>query len=815
MQLASTAPVAEEAAEVAPDDSQSIGDDTPQLSDDPFETSSIYSDDSARTAVFVGDGHKDTQDTPRTPEATRRPEQLATPGEASPVRPGLPFSYSCASFNSVSSDRSPLTHFPISTQQRSRATTEDIVQGIITQSGGSLRVEDARQVQLVENTRDSEIQASSADIWHTDEYMEPDLQPAPLNLSKKPSVARPACVPPEAPTIAMSSHQAFGDIQPSQYAPKSSIRFVRDTPDKYQEKIKSYESGFVPLPGSLLYEADKNTDIINIPRSMSGSSKWSSSVSAIITPSKPGPAQGTTDSAKHLGRATTHEPRPYRSMNELYGMPDTAPTNDDYYQSQQGKPSPTLSDLDEFFGVGPYEKAFLEKYPEAAKPFVLPPKVVESPESPVFTDTTYATPTLRRRDVSIQQHRGLPQPTVQRVLERTPQTDNMSSFALHRAQGNKATILPVIEGRSRANTRERDMGLGQDNDYEDSISGEHMPQHTFLDDGHRFSLQRYDASARRSSPQARPSTFLEPPSPDTPTQNITPIQNVTPTQNVVVAESKKLTNLPSSTLGNLFRKRNRNRTANPQPASQTQPVPLTPPILLPSRTPPTQQPPTQWRPFSKQQEQSPQLSSSWISSDGESPFEKQQRIRYHREQAARALTGEVDQPKPYTRQGGGTWATVGPEGGRREHVQPKVKASASDGRTPGRQISKPIPGMMDGWINQGLPSPAPTTPLPPVPHGPSRGQISGMRSAPHPSATSSATAGSAGTSAGVQTGAGHTIPRPGEGGQAPSHRGRNPLGLRVETAAWKLRKASKEVLRSGRNVSNPQGGGGNNNHGQK
>ncbi|KAL7787433.1 hypothetical protein V8C37DRAFT_264636 [Trichoderma ceciliae] len=801
IQRTSAPPIAAETIEMMRDDSQSMGNTTPQLSDDPFETSSIYSDDSAKTAVFLGDGNKEAKGVPQTPETTCRPEQLTTPEEASPARPGLPFSYSCASFNSLSSDRSPLTHFPISAEQRSRATTEDIVQGIITQSGGRLRVEDARQVHLVEGKHDTEIQASSADIWHTDEYMEPELQPAPLNLSKKPSVARPRYDPSEIPARAMLNPKALDHIQPFKYTPKPS-KFVRDTTEKYHDKIKSYESAFVPLPGSLLYEADKNTDIITIPRSLSSSSKSSSSISAIITPSKSGLANETRGFSKQSKKAT-HEPRPSRSMNELYGAPAAASTGD-VPQPQSSKLSPTLSDLDEFFGVGSYEKAFLEKYPEAAKPFVLPPKVLESPEAPVFTDPAYPAPMLRRRDMSIQQHRALPHYT--RAMERNPKTSvDISSFALHRAQGKKATILPMVEGRSRANSarmKENEMGIGQDQNYEDSISEEHMPQHNFLDDIHRFSLQRYDISARRPSTHTRPSTYFERSSPIPPTDN-------------VVAESKKITNIPATTLGSLFRKRNRYRTVNQQQALQTQQVPITPTSLLPSPTPPARQPPTHWQPFGEQREQSPPCSSSRISGDGENPLEKQQRINYFRDQAARALTGEVDQPRPYARESGGTSrVTVGSEDGRNEGVQRKMKAPVSDGRTPGRQISKPITGMMDNWISQGLPSPAPTTPLPPVPHHPSGRQISGMRSTPHPSAATSITAASLGTSTDAVTGARHNTTQPGEGGQAHSHRGRNPLGLRVETTAWKLRKASKEVLRSGRNVSSPHGGG-SNSHGQK
>ncbi|RFU78988.1 hypothetical protein TARUN_3219 [Trichoderma arundinaceum] len=799
MRLTSVSPLDEEATDLVHNDTQIIENTTPQLSDETFETSSIYSDDSAKTAVFVGDDSKEAEDIPQTPEITRRREQITTSEETSPPRPGLPFSYSCASFNSLSSDRSPLTHFPISAEQRSRTTTEDIVKGVITQSGGRLRAEDARQVQLVESGQQTEIQASSADIWHADEYMEPDLQPAPLNLSKKPSVARPRDAPPEIPARAMINPSALDHIQPFKSTSKPG-KFVRDTAEKYHEKIKSYESGFVPLPGSLLYEADKNTDIIRIPRSLSNSSKSSSSISAIITPSRSGsgPAKEANGSTRRSEKATD-EPKPFRYTNELYGIPGVEATND-AYQPQPGKSSPTLSDLDEFFGVGPYEQAYLQKHPEAVKPFVLPPKVLESPESPVFTDPTYTTPMLRRRDMSIQQHRAIPQNIAQRVMERRPNTSvNVSSFALHRAQGNKATILPVIEGRSqsRANSAARDMDMSQHKDYEDSISEEHMPQHTFLDDVHRFSLQRYDISARRPSTHARPSTYLESPSP-------------TPPAEYVVAEGRKLTNTPATTLGNLFRKRNRSRTVNQQEAPKTQQVPTTPTNLLPSPTPPAEQSLAHWQPVSEQQEQNAPCSSSWISAEDENLFEKQLRINYFREQAARALTGEIDQPRPYPRGSGGTSrGTVGSEDGGHENVQRRTKASAPDGRTPGGQISKPITGMMDTWINQGLPSPAPTTPLPPVPHRPSGRQISGMRSAPRPSAVSSA-----GTSTGLLTGAGHTTAQPGAGGQAPSHRDRNPLGLRVETAAWKLRKANKEVLRSGRNVSSPHGGG-SNSHGQK
>ncbi|KKO99520.1 hypothetical protein THAR02_08374 [Trichoderma harzianum] len=565
-------PITEEVTESVRDEEDSIENTTPQLSDDTFETSSIYSNDSARTAVFLGSSSgKEAEDAPKTPQTARHhPEQLTTPNEASPVRPGIPFSYSCASFNSLSSDRSSLTHFPISAEQRSRATTEEMVQGILSQSGGRLCVEDARQVQLVERKQSAEIQASSADIWNTDEYMEPELQPAPLNLSKKPSIAKPKHGLHESPLKSKTNPDILESIQPFIYTgPPSNL--VSGAPQKFHEKIKSYESGFVPLPGSLLYETDKNTDIIRIQRNLSGSSDSSSSISAVITPSKPGPSKQTSYAAQRA------EPRPSRSMNEMYNA--ASPTNGS--QSQQRKqPSPTLSDLDEFFGVGQYEQAFLEKHPEAAKPFVLPPKLPQLPVAPVFTAPAQATLMLRRRDKSTQQHRTPPmpdrgtqwiqnppmsdrgtqrrhtplQPTVQRVMERKPNTSvNVSSFALHRAQGNKATILPVVEGRSRANTtntRGRDVATSQDRDYEDSISEERMPQQTFLDDVHRFSLQRYDVSARRpSTAHARPNTLFEQAAP------ISPVENVP-------SEGKKISNTPATTLGNLFRRRNRNRKEN-------------------------------------------------------------------------------------------------------------------------------------------------------------------------------------------------------------------------------------------------------------
>lgn len=557
IRLVSSSPVAEETTEIVRDDSQSIENTTPQLSDDAFETSSIYSNDSAKTAVFVGNDSKGTDSTPRTPVTARLREPLVTPEEASPAQAGLPFSYSCASFNSLSSDRSPLTHFPISAEQKSRATTEDMVQGVITQSGGRLRYEETRKVQVVESKHDVEIKASSADIWHTDDYMEPDLQPAPLNLFKKPSVAGSRNAESEKLTGSTpTSDDILGPIQPFIYTPKNGrfAKYAND--DYYAQPTKPYESGFVPLPGSLLYEADKNTDIIRIPRNVTNNPKAKGSISGVITPSKPGPARESVQSEKAI-----YEPRASRSMNELHGTPSAAST----YES--------LSELDEFFGVGPYEKAFLEKYPEAAKPFVLPPKEEESPASPGFTGSTYATPTLRRRDLSIQQHRALPLSTVQRVLERKPRTSaNVSSFALHRAQGSKATILPTLEGRSRANaanTRGLEMDIGQDQEYEDSISGEFQPQHALLDDVHRFSLQRYDISTRRPSSQARPSTFLEPPSPISPCENV-----------VAAAEAKKITNAQSSTLGNLFRRRNRNRNVRQPQALQTQQVPA--PIATPA-----------------------------------------------------------------------------------------------------------------------------------------------------------------------------------------------------------------------------------------
>lgn len=829
---ASVSLVSEEPSTAVHEIDQNAENTAPQPKEDAADASSVYSDESSKTTLFVGDATKGRGDTPRTPARPRRPAKLTTPDDESPVRPGIPFSYSCASFNSLSSDRSPLTHFPIAAEQRSRATTQDMVQGILTQSGGRLHVEDARQVQVVESKHDAALKASSADIWHTDGYMEPELQPAPLNLSKKPSTAtKPKHSVSDKPARTKLNANAVKKPQPSKNTTKLTNPIKNTAPPQYSERIRSYESGFVPLPGSLLYEADKNTDIIRIPRSLSSSSNSSSSVSAVITPSKPGPAKGTTYPAERPERPErpTHEPRPTPPVNRMY---DAVAANNlsqlqfesqRQPQSQTGKHSPTLSDLDEFFGVGKYEKAFLEKHPEAAKPFVLPPKVLDTVESPVFT-----TPTLRRRDISIQQHREMPQQhTAERVMERKPViSTNVSSFALHRAQGNKATILPVIEGRSRANAttaEERDTGSKQNDDYEDSISEEHVPQHSHPEDSHRFSSQRYDISTRRpSTAHARPSTFFD---------RHVPLPPPAP----VASESKKLTNTPATTLGSLFRRRNRNRTEpqepqqpqqpqlqpRPQPAVQIpQQAPITPTILTTPRQP-VHQPIGQWQPF--REERSPFTGSATRSSgDEQSPYERQ-RIKYFREQTARALTGEIDPPRPPARpMGASPWATVGFEAGRRAHGQRTMNNNtwASDGRrgTPnmsGRQISNPVStrmGMTNDWVNQGLPSPAPTTPLPPVPPRPSGSgrQIPGTRSAPRPYASAAAPAPApapAGTLSGPVTGARYAPSQPAQGGQATSHRNRNPLGLRVETTAWKLRKASKEVLRSGRNVSGQHDGG--------
>ncbi|KAF5020476.1 hypothetical protein F66182_7498 [Fusarium sp. NRRL 66182] len=246
-------------------------------------------------------------------------------------------------------------------------------------------------------------------------------------------------------------------------------------------------------------------------------------------------------------------------------------------------------------------------------------------------------------------------------------------------------------------------------------------------DPHRFSKQRFDSSTRAPS-----QTRLE--EDQAPVERNTP----SPTESQVTA----ILRTPSSTIGNLFRKRIRSDyTASAAPRTSASPQ-------------------MAWRPFEEDQYEPP-CSSPWVSGMGEGRREKEERAAYFRAKAERELEGK---PSPK-------------KSGRKDSFDNTITtdyARRSNSVLEHRQSKESLVA----WKSfiEDAPEPLFSSPLPPVPPLPSESQLNLTldRLAPTPTP--------------------HRVTSGGVASPTATYRAKKPQGLKVETR--KLRKANREGMRA-------------------
>lgn len=152
------------------------------------ETSSLYSQDTVETAVFLGKHEVLDLAIPVNLDISRsRPRQNSNPTSATPVRRVIDFS--SHSTKSSCDMPTPLAHFPIAVEPTSRLTPSTLTRQVIGNAGGCYHTEDAQQAQLVRSVSANLLEAFAADVWtmESEDSMLSELQPEPLRLGQRES----------------------------------------------------------------------------------------------------------------------------------------------------------------------------------------------------------------------------------------------------------------------------------------------------------------------------------------------------------------------------------------------------------------------------------------------------------------------------------------------------------------------------------------------------------------------------------------------------------------------------------------------------
>ncbi|PNY23446.1 Uncharacterized protein TCAP_06621, partial [Tolypocladium capitatum] len=167
---------------------------------DRAESSSLYSDRSAKTAVHVGvQEQRPRSDTVFTPTSSPdiRSRAGLSPSHSSVLSPALerpvveysPASKSASmSLSSIREAPSPLARFAASPCGRGPTRDSPVsVKERVKADGGNLRAEEPRRAKLVQSTSSGRVKSTAADIRTTGSgvAMASDLQPAPLKVRKQ------------------------------------------------------------------------------------------------------------------------------------------------------------------------------------------------------------------------------------------------------------------------------------------------------------------------------------------------------------------------------------------------------------------------------------------------------------------------------------------------------------------------------------------------------------------------------------------------------------------------------------------------------
>ena len=537
------------------------------------ETSSLYSQDSNDTAVFLGKREGVSLLVPLSLEAARmtglpRVDHMSQ----TPVRTVI--SADSRLGTSTHEVTTPLIHFPIAPQATSRLTPTTLTRQVIGGAGGQLHAEDVYQARLVRNISADLLEAFSADVWtfEAEDSMISELQPEPLRLSRRES-------------------------QLTQDQIQECSRMLRGLKDGIPE-VEDEDESEKELGNAKIQQTLNALDSSNVKRCAS------------LTEESFG--AGTRGRG---GRLVNFREQSRNFTDSIYRKGNTGEQPFESSQITPENSQKTLLEGDQSFYIateGP--SGFTPRHPkkdEALRPIPCSPIMMDFGKPEIsekeVSETIRATADRLRngRRFGIVQSKeesplvsGCQSQGDQRMLSTTPQ--GMRSFTLwrngHAFHVNEDAIAhDYADGETTTEAAHDDETITTRDFFQLSDVKTNRPKHRPIPvDAHRFSSQRFDPDSRIITQFAQTKT----PSP---------------------TERRESTALrtPTSALSNLFRKRRR---------SEHVPTPRTP------RTPAT--PTTHWRPFDDPQ-QPPPCSSVWTSGRREDKREKKERAAYFKEKVDR------------------------------------------------------------------------------------------------------------------------------------------------------------------------------------
>ncbi|KAK7413187.1 hypothetical protein QQX98_007911 [Neonectria punicea] len=499
-----------------------------------------------------------------------------------------------------SETRSPLAHFPITTQQTTRLTPSTLAKRVIGGAGGHLHPDDARRARLVQSLSAELPQASSADLWSTESEgsIVLDLQPEPLRVGYRESLTDKEHIRRWSRTIQYFDEDEEGeDDSGKQEVPEMTSKYDSTQDSTRMDDDRMQLDGEEMILDRLKRQVRNFKDSPNLPMSLQRSS------STIITPAqswKTIESQSTFNVAEtgHSGFTPQHQK--------------------DHTTSSTGSRPQRTADVRN-----------LEFSDDSSQ------GVDESTGETWNREAGDASFNTNSRDSYARHQQGAPLKVLERAVSTTP--PGMKSFVLWKHRGSLQ--------RDRGDSEEEGFGFhfesgdmgetqGERHDLPSRRNLEHRPsfatrdfsqhssstsdsrEHTMASvDAHRFSFQRFDPLSRIASPT---------PQIDNPVKldkTVTP----SPEPNESIAPRT-----PSATIGSLFKKRVRSLHGGTT-----------------SKTPTT--PSTHWRPF-EDDEPEPPCSTTWMSGKGEDKVEKKERAVYFREKAEEKLVlGETDAAQPNIR----------------------------------------------------------------------------------------------------------------------------------------------------------------------
>ncbi|KPM38435.1 hypothetical protein AK830_g8137 [Neonectria ditissima] len=495
--------------------------------------------------------------------------------------------------NMSSEARSPLAHFPITTQLTSRLTPSTLAKRVIGGAGGHLHPEDARRARFVQSLSTELPQASSADLWITESEgsIISDLQPEPLRVGHRESLIDKEHIQRWSRTLEYCDEDEEG-VQ---------ALFEMDSKDSSAYDPSHLEDGRAQLDEERILDRLKRQvrnfkDSPDLPTSLQRSS------STVITPTqswKSIESQSTFNVAEAGASGFTPQHRKDQGASSLA---------DPWPQRTRDVRKSELSDdsslgFDEAPGVirkganaGDTSFNNYSWHQSARHRQGAPPKASE---------TAMATTPPGMKSFVLWKHRS----SLRQGHDDSEDEvfgGHLESVDVGEVQGRRCDILNQqgLEHRPHVATRDFSQHSGSTSD-----SREHLIASV---DAHRFSSQRFDLLNRVDSPTPQIGSFTK------------PDKNVTPSP-----EPKEPTapRTPSATIGSLFRKRVRSLHGGATPKTPTTPS-------------------THWRPF-EEEEPEPPCSITWMSGQGEDKVEKKERAVYFREKAEQKLVvGETDEVQP-------------------------------------------------------------------------------------------------------------------------------------------------------------------------